>query len=139
MQIPGYGPPIALAAAKRVVEAAEAEAHANGWAVVIAVVDSAGHLVVLHRRDQALLGAIAVAQAKARTAVAFKRPTKVFEEAVGGGGAGLRFLATPDLCPLEGGLPIVADGAIVGAIGVAGAQSAQDGQVAAAGVRAAGG
>jgi uncharacterized protein GlcG (DUF336 family) len=135
MQPPGYGPSISLAAAKRVVEAAEAEAAANDWAVVVAVVDSAGHLVVLHKRDQALLGAIAVAQAKARTAIAFKRPTKAFEEAIAGGGAGLRFLATPDLCPLAGGIPLVANGAIVGAIGVAGAQSAQDAQVAGAGAQ----
>jgi uncharacterized protein GlcG (DUF336 family) len=133
MQTPGYGPPIPLAAAKRVVEAAEAEAAASGLAVVVAVVDSTGHLVCLHKIDQALFGAIAVAQAKARTAVDFKRPTKAFEDAVAGGA--LRLLATENLCPLEGGVPLVENGLIVGAIGVAGAQSIQDSQVAAAGAR----
>lgn len=133
MQPPAYGPPIELAAAKRIVDAAEAEAAAGGLAVVIAVIDSTGHLVVLHRMDQALYGAIAVAQAKARTAVDFKRPTKAFEDAVAGGA--LRLLATENLCPLEGGVPLIEKGLIVGAIGVAGAQSAQDSHVAAAGAR----
>jgi uncharacterized protein GlcG (DUF336 family) len=136
MQTPGYGPPIPLAAAKRVAEAAEAEALASQAAVVIAVIDSTGHLVVLHRMDQALYGSVAIAQAKAQTAVDFKRPTKVFEEAVAGGGGGLRFLAAPGLCPLEGGIPLLEKGMIIGAIGVAGGAPGQDGKVAAAGAQA---
>jgi uncharacterized protein GlcG (DUF336 family) len=134
MQPPAYGPPISLAAAKRAAEAAEAEARTSQAAVVIAVIDSTGHLVVLHRMEQALYGGIAVAQAKAQTAVDFKRPTKVFEEAVAGGGGGLRFLAA-GLCPLEGGVPLIDNGTIVGAIGVAGGAPGQDAQVAAAGAR----
>jgi uncharacterized protein GlcG (DUF336 family) len=135
MQAPGYGSPIALAIAKRVAEAAEAEATANQAAVAIAVIDSTGHFVVLHKMDQALFGGIAIAQAKAQTAVDFKRPTKVFEEAVAGGGGGLRFLAATGLCPLEGGIPLLENGMIIGAIGVAGGAPGQDGQVAAAGAR----
>jgi glc operon protein GlcG len=135
MQLPGYGPPISLSTAKRVVDAAEAEATANDWAMTIAVIDSTGHLVVLHKMDQALFGSIAVAQAKGRTAVDFKRPTKVFDDAVAGGGPGLKLLSTENLCPLEGGIPLLENGMIVGAIGVSGAQSPQDGQVAAAGAR----
>jgi uncharacterized protein GlcG (DUF336 family) len=136
MQAPGYGKPISLIVAKRVAEAAEAEATANQAAAVIAVLDSTGHLVVLHKMDQALFGGIAIAQAKAQTAVDFKRPTKVFEEAVAGGGGGLRFLSAAGLCPLEGGIPLLENGMIVGAIGVAGGSAGQDGQVAAAGARA---
>jgi glc operon protein GlcG len=116
--------------AKRVIDAAEAEATANGWAMVIAVVDSTGHLVALHRMDQAQYGSVAIAQAKARTAVDFKRPSKVFEDAVAQGGLGLRLLSTPDLCPLEGGVPLMAAGELIGAIGVSGAQSHEDGRVA---------
>lgn len=135
MQILEYGPPISLAAAKRMIEAAETEASANQWAMVIAVVDSTGHLVALHKMDHAQFGSIDIAQAKAQTAVNFKRPTKVFEEAVAQGGLGLRLLSTPGLCPLEGGTPLLGDGKVIGAIGVSGAQSTQDGQVAMAGAR----
>ncbi len=101
--------------------------------MVIAVVDSSGHLVVLHKMDQAQYGSIPIAQAKAVTAVNFKRPTKIFEDAIAAGGLGLRLLATDGLCPLEGGIPLYSGGAIMGAIGVSGAQSTQDGQVAQAG------
>lgn len=129
-----YGPAISLAVAKQVVARAEAAAQENGWAMVIAVVDSSGHLVLLHRMDHAQYGSIAVAQAKAATAINFKRPSRVFEDAVAAGGIGLRLLAMNNqCCPLEGGIPLQFDGRIVGAIGVSGAQSAQDGVVAAAG------
>jgi uncharacterized protein GlcG (DUF336 family) len=134
-----YGRPISLEVAKRVVAAAEAEATRQGWPMVIAIVDSAGRLVVLHKLDDAQLGSIPIAQAKARTAVEFKRPTKVFQDAVAAGGLGLRLLSTSDLCPLEGGVPLVAGGEIIGAIGVSGMQSDQDAQVAAAGAHVIGG
>jgi glc operon protein GlcG len=136
MQATPYGPPIALTEAKAVIEAAESEARGNGWAMVIAVVDSTGHLVALSRMDDAQYGSIAIAQAKARTAVDFKRETKVFEDAVAGGGVGLRVLSAENICAIEGGAPLVRDGRIVGAIGVSGAKAAEDGQVAAAGVHA---
>ncbi|MEO6918744.1 MAG: heme-binding protein [Collimonas sp.] len=129
-----YGPPISLDSARRVATAAEAAALAKGWPMVIAVMDSGANLVLLHKMDQAQTGSIQVAQAKAESAVRFKRPTKVFEEALMAGGLGLRLLATAGACPLEGGLPLLQDGKVIGAIGVSGMQSTQDGQVAAAGV-----
>lgn len=135
---PPYGPPITLAAAKQIVAAAEAEAEKNNWPVVIAVIDSGGNLVLLLRRDDAQLSAIATAEGKARTALFFKRPTKLLDDVISGGGSGLRFLALKDFTPLEGGLPIVADGKIIGAIGVSGVVSAQNSQVARAGIDALG-
>lgn len=131
-----YGAPISLERAKAVMAAAEAEASANGWPAVIAIVDSGGHLVMLHSFDHAQHGSVAIAQEKARCAVNFKRPTKAFEDAVAQGGLNLRILATPGMVPLEGGLPLIAGGRIVGAIGVSGMRSNQDGQVADAGAKA---
>jgi glc operon protein GlcG len=131
-----YGEPISLEAAKRVMAAAEAEARANHWPMVIAIVDSGGHLVMLHSLDHAQHGSVVIAQEKARSAVNFKRATKTFEDAVAEGGFNLRVLAAPGMMPLEGGLPLIAGGKIVGAIGVSGMRSTQDGQVADAGARA---
>jgi glc operon protein GlcG len=137
-QIPTpYGPPIGLSDAKRVAAAAEAEASAHGWPVVIAIFDSAAQLVLLHRIDQANLGAVALAQRKAETAVRFRRPTKVFEEIVAGGGLRLLSVAA-DIITLEGGIPLLQGGQVVGSIGVSGMASDQDGLVAAAGARALG-
>ena len=130
---PPYGPPITLELARQAVSRAESQALAQGWKMVIAVVDSSGHLVVLHKMDDVHYASIQVAQAKALTAVNFKRPTKVFEDAIAAGGAGLRLLSIEGLCPLEGGIPLMRDGAIIGAIGVSGVQSAEDGQIAQAG------
>jgi glc operon protein GlcG len=131
-----YGAPISLEQAKGVMAAAEAEARANDWPMVIAIVDSGGHLVMLHSFDHAQHGSVAIAQEKARCAVNFKRPTKAFEDAVAQGGLNLRILAAPGMVPLEGGLPLIAGGRIVGAIGVSGMRSNQDGQVAEAGAKA---
>src|SRR5262245_11531949 len=82
---PKYGPPISLEVARHVMAAAEAEAHANGWPVVIAICDAAGHLAMLHRLDQSNHGAVAFAQRKAEAAAAFRRPTKVYEDLLAGG------------------------------------------------------
>lgn len=131
-----YGPPLDLATAKRICAAAEQEAEAHDWPVVISIVDSGGNLVLLHRRDVAQLGSIAISQGKALTAVRMKRPTKLLEEGVTAGGAGLRILALEGVVPMEGGLPILRDGRVIGAIGVSGVTSPQDGQIAAAGLRA---
>lgn len=131
-----YGAPISLEQAKGVMAAAEAEARANDWPMVIAIVDSGGHLVMLHSLDHAQHGSVVIAQEKARCAVNFKRPTKMFEDAVAEGGLNLRILAAPGMMPLEGGLPLIAGGRIVGAIGVSGMRSNQDGQVAEAGAKA---
>jgi len=127
-----YGTPISLADAKTAMAAAEAEAMTNAWGMAIAIVDSGSNLVMLHRLDNAQLASTRIAEAKARTAVEFRRPTKVFEDAVAGGGVGLRVL-TFGASVAEGGVPIIADGKIIGAIGVSGAASHQDAQVAHAG------
>ena len=131
---PPYGPPITLDSARKIMAAAEAEAAKNNWAVVIAIIDSGGHVVMMHRYDNVQLSSIEISQGKAKTALMFKRPTKVLDDAISGGGTGLRVLALKDIVPLEGGLPIVADGKIVGAIGVSGVLSSQDAQIARAGV-----
>ena len=133
---PPYGPPIGLEMARKIMAAAEAEAGKNNWAVVIAIIDSGGHVVMLHRNDNVQLSSIAISQGKAKTALMFKRPTKVLDDAISGGGVGLRFLALKDIVPLEGGLPITIDGKIIGAIGVSGVLSAQDAQIARAGIDA---
>lgn len=136
MQIKEYGPPISLTRAKALAEAAEAEASRNGWDMVIAVADSRSQLLLLHRMENAQYGSIAVAQAKAKCAVDFKRSTKLLEDAVAQGGIGLRLLSVENMCPLEGGVPIVEDGKLIGAIGISGALSHQDGAVAAVALRA---
>ncbi|MEO6245953.1 MAG: heme-binding protein [Opitutaceae bacterium] len=133
---PDYGAPISLADAKRAVAAAQAEAVKNKWNVVVAVVDAGGHLVALERIDSTQYGSVEVALEKARTSAAFRRPTKAFQDNVAAGGEGLRMLKLPGALPVEGGLPIVVGGKVVGAIGVSGATSAQDGQIAAAGLAA---
>jgi glc operon protein GlcG len=116
--------------------AAEAEAERHDWPMVIAIVDTGGHLVMLHRMEQAQLGSIAIAQAKAETAAKFRRATKVFQDAIAEGGAGLRMLSMEGVSALEGGLPLMLRGEVVGAIGVSGMQSGQDAEVARAGVAA---
>jgi glc operon protein GlcG len=131
-----YGAPIGLEAAKKVMAAAEADAVKNNWGMAIAILDSTGHMVMLHKLDNTQYGSIAVAEDKARSALYFRRPSKVFEELVAQGGIGLRTLALRGASPLEGGIPVVSDGKIVGAIGVSGGTSVQDGQVAKAGADA---
>jgi uncharacterized protein GlcG (DUF336 family) len=130
-----YGSPIDMSAAKKVMAAAEAEATKNNWGVAIAIVDSGANLVMLQRLDNAQLSSVRIAEAKAKTAAEFRRPTKVFEDAVGGGGIGLRVLSF-GASVAEGGVPIVSGGKVVGAIGVSGVQSHQDAQVAQAGADA---
>ncbi|HSE76036.1 MAG TPA: heme-binding protein [Dongiaceae bacterium] len=131
-----YGAPISLEKAKVVMAAAEAEARAHDWPMVIAIVDSGGHLVMLHSFDHAQHGSVRIAEEKARCAVNFKRATKTIEDAVAQGGLNLRMLAAPGVMPLEGGVPLIARDRIVGAIGVSGMRSNQDGEVAEAGARA---
>ncbi|MEO0425531.1 MAG: heme-binding protein [Pseudomonadota bacterium] len=125
---------IGLAAARRVAEAAEEEAVANDWPVVIAVLDDGGHIIYLQRDDRVQLGSVDVAIAKARSAVLFKRPTAAFEEMVGSGRQG--YLAMPSVVAVEGGVPLEIDGTVVGAIGISGVRSQQDGQIARAGAAA---
>jgi glc operon protein GlcG len=131
-----YGAPIGIEAAKRLMAAAETEATKNNWSMAIVILDSSGHIVLLEKLDNTQYGSITAAEDKARSALDFKRPTKVFEDLVAQGGIGLRTLGLHGASPLEGGLPIVRDGKIVGAIGVSGGSSVQDGQVARAGADA---
>jgi glc operon protein GlcG len=128
-----YGPPVTLDQAKRAMAAAELEAMKNSWQVAIAILDSGGNLVMFHKIDNTQLSASEGAEGKARTSLQFKRPSKALDDAIAAGGGGMRLLALKDITPLEGGIPLVANGAIVGAIGVSGALSAQDAQVAKAG------
>jgi len=130
-----YGTPIPLDAAKKAMAAAEAEAMKNNWPLAIVIVDSGGNLVMLHKLDNTQYGSIRIAEGKARTALDFRRPTKVFEDGVAGGGIGLRILSL-GVTAAEGGLPIIVDGKIVGAIGASGALSTQDAQAAQAGADA---
>ena len=116
--------------------AAEAEARKNNWGVVIAIVDSGGHMVALHRLD-AQTASIEIATGKATTAAAFRRPSKALEDGLAAGGAGLRILSVRSATPLQGGVPIIVDGKIIGAIGVSGVTAAQDEVVAMAGAAAA--
>ena len=125
---------LTLAVAKKMAAAAEAEAVKNSWRMVIAVVDDGGHLIYLQRADEALAGSIEVAIQKAKSAAMFRRPTKAFEDAVAGGRNAL--LGLTGAVPIEGGVPIMLDGKLLGAVGVSGGSAAQDGQVAKAGVDA---
>ena len=125
---------LTLEAAKRLAAAAEAEAVKNKWNVVIAIVDDGGHLIYLQRLDGTQTGSIDVAIKKAQTAMAFKRPTKVFEDAIAGGRNAL--IALHGALPLEGGIPLTVGNQIIGAIGVSGVTAQQDGQVAKAGADA---
>jgi glc operon protein GlcG len=134
-QIP-YGAPINFEQAKKVMAGAEAEAMKNKWSMVIAVLDSGGHVVMLHRLDGTQLGSIEAAKDKAYSAVLYRRPTKVFEDLVGQGGPNLRLLRLSGASPLEGGIRLMVDGKIIGAVGVSGAASEEDAQVAKAGADA---
>lgn len=127
---------ISLENAKKAAAAAVAEARKNGWLMAVAVVSTGGYLVYYEKMDNTQLGSAEVAVEKARSAALYKRPTKAFQDAVAGGGAGLRVFALKGAMPVEGGLPIIMDGKIVGAIGLSGDLSEHDGQCAAAGVAA---
>lgn len=126
---------LTLEAAKKLASAAEAEARKNNWNVVITIVDEGGIPLYLQRMDGTQVGSVEVALAKAKSAIYFKRPTKVFEDALASGKNGS--LKIPNALPVEGGLPLVlGDGQFVGAVGVSGVTSAQDGIVAKAAVDA---
>ena len=132
---PNYGAPISLEQAKKVMAGAEAEAKKNSWPVVIAILDSGGQLVMLQRLDNAQWGSVDIAKEKARSAVALRRPTKALQDLIAQGGANLRLLNI-GYSVLEGGIPIVADGKIIGSVGVSGVTSQQDAQIAQAGIDA---
>jgi len=127
---------VSLDAARAMMAAAESEALRNQWPVAIAIVDAAGELILFHKLDGTQAASIDIAIGKANTAARMRRPTKVLEDAIAGGR--LALTAVDGLLPLEGGVPIIVDGQVIGAIGVSGVTSQQDAQVAEAGIRALG-
>ena len=131
-----YGPPITADMAKKAAAAAIAEARRNNWTMAIAIVDPNGTLVYFEKMDNTQNGSVNVAQDKARSAALFKRPTKSFQDTLAAGGDGLRILSLQGAVPVDGGVPIIVAGKIVGAVGASGGTSAQDGQVAKAGADA---
>ena len=130
---PAYGTPVGIDMAKKIAAAAVAEARKNNFTMAISVVDTAGNLVYFEKMDGTQTGSVNVSIEKARSAVLFKRPTKVFQDTVAQGGVGLRMLGLPGAVPVEGGIPLIEAGKIVGAIGASGGTSEQDGQCATAG------
>jgi glc operon protein GlcG len=133
-QLPNpYGASIGVEAAKKVAAAAVAEARKNNLFMAISIVDTAGNLVYFEKMDGTQTGSVNVSQDKARSAALFKRPTKAFQDIVAAGGEGLRILRLEGAVPVEGGIPLISDGKIVGAIGASGGTSTQDGQCAQAG------
>ncbi len=136
--VPQYGANVTLDQARRALAGALADARRIGVPMAVAVVDTAGNLVAFERMDNTQNGSILVSQDKASSSALFRRPTKAFQDALAGGGAGLRVLTLRGANAVEGGLPIVVDGRIVGAIGVSGGSAEQDGEVARAGLAALG-
>jgi uncharacterized protein GlcG (DUF336 family) len=135
-QVPQYGSNITLEQARKAAAAADAEAKKNGWPVAIAVVDNAGMLVYFERAENTQTASIQVAIDKAVSSAMYRRPTKAFQDAVAGGGAGVRSLNLRNASAVDGGLPVVVGGKIIGGLGVSGVTADQDGQIAKAGVDA---
>jgi glc operon protein GlcG len=127
-----YGPAITLGDAHACAKAVREEAARHGWLMVVTVVDSGGNEVLTERMDNAQFGSVAPALAKARTAAGFRRSTKVFEDMIAQGGTALRVMTIPGVIPIDGGLPVVRKGQIIGAVGTSGGTSAEDGIAAAA-------
>jgi len=132
-QVPQYGANVTLEQAKKAIAAGQAEARKNSWPVAIAIVDNAGQLVAFEKMDNTQTASVEVAQDKAVSAAIYRRTTKVVQDGLAAGGAGLRLLALRGMSPVEGGIPLVVDGKIIGGIGVSGVNSDQDGMVAKAG------
>ena len=131
-----YGLPISVDTAKKLAAAAITEARKNNWAMAVAIADINGDLVYFEKMDGTQTGSVKVAIGKARSAALFKRPTKVWQDALAAGGEGLRVLGIEGAVPVEGGLPLLLDGKIIGAIGCSGGTSQQDGVAAKAGAEA---
>ncbi len=133
-QAQAYGPPITLDQARKVYAAADAEARKNNWAMTIVILDSGCNPVLMQKADGSQIAAPEVAQEKAYSACAYKRSTKALQDTLAKGGDGLRYTTFPRMIAAEGGLPILAEGRIIGAIGVSGASGPDDGRVAQAGI-----
>jgi glc operon protein GlcG len=123
---PPYGMPISIENAKKVAAAAVAEAQKNKWNMAIAIVDTGGYLVYFEKMQNAQTGGIELAIEKARTSALFRHPTKLFQDGVAQGGEGLRLLRLTGAIPIDGGFPIIADGKLIGAIGISGGAGEQD-------------
>jgi uncharacterized protein GlcG (DUF336 family) len=135
-QVPQYGPNVTLDQARKAAAAADAEAKKNGWPMAIAVVDTAGQLVYFQRAENTQTASVQVSQDKAISSAMYRRPTKAFQDVLAKGGDGWRVLMLTKANAVEGGTPLAVDGKIIGAIGVSGAASDQDGQCAKAGADA---
>jgi len=131
-----YGIAISTDAAKKVAAAAIVEARKNNWTMAVAVVDTGGYLVYFERMQDTQLGSVEISIEKAKTAALFRRPTKSFQDTLAGGGEGLRILGLTGAIPVEGGIPIIVDGKLIGAVGASGGSSDQDGRTAQAGAAA---
>lgn len=131
-----YGTAISADSAKKIAAAALAEARKNNWAMAVAVVDTAGYLVYFERMQDTQLASVEIAIEKAKSAALFRRPTKSFQDTLAGGGQGLRILGLTGAVPVEGGIPIVVGGKVIGAVGASGGSSDQDGRTAQAGANA---
>src|SRR5579863_8302837 len=131
-----YGTAVSLENARKAAAPALAEAEKNHWNVAVAIVDTGGNLVYYEKMDNTQIGSANVAIEKARSAALFKRPTKTYQDALAAGGDGMRVLRLQGAVPIEGGIPILVDGKIAGAIGVSGGTAPQDGQCAKAGADA---
>lgn len=128
-----YGPSVSLDNAKKAAAAAAAEARKNNWIMAIAVTDTAGNLVYFEKMDNTQIGSVNIAIGKSRSSSQFRRPTKAFQDVLASGPGGAFILGLDGAVPVEGGVPIVMNGAIVGAIGASGGTGQQDGVVAKAG------
>jgi len=129
-QVPQYGTDISLEQARKAIAAGQEEARKNNWPVAIAIVDNHGFLVAFEKMDNTQTASVQVAIDKAVSSATYRRPTKAFQDGVAGGGAGLRALNLRGASTVEGGLPILMDGKIVGGVGVSGVNADQDGVVA---------
>jgi glc operon protein GlcG len=134
-QVP-YGLSVSTESAKSAAAASIAEARKNNWKMAIAIVDTGGYLVYFEKMQDTQTGSVDLAIEKARTAALFRRPTKVFQDGLAAGGEGLRLLRLTGAIPIDGGVPIIVEGKIIGAVGVSGGSGEQDGQVAKAGASA---
>jgi uncharacterized protein GlcG (DUF336 family) len=129
-----YGAPISLEAAKKAAAAALEVARKNNWTMAVAIVDPGGYLVYFEKMENTQLAGSEIAIDKARSAAIFKRPTKTMQDMLASGGAGVRVTMLRGAIPVEGGLPLISNGEIVGAIGLSGSSSENDGLCAQAGV-----
>jgi uncharacterized protein GlcG (DUF336 family) len=131
-----YGLSIDIDNAKTAAAAAVAEAKKNNWRMAVAVVDTGGYLVYFEKMQDTQTGSVELAIEKARTSALFRRPSKVFQDGVAGGGEGIRLLRLTGAIPIDGGTPIIVDGKLIGAVGISGGSGEQDGTVAKAGASA---